>query len=118
MVNEYISYGVTISILNLLKQFSAEALHQKIQILPKTDNEDLSTSSVESQLMRTNENPGDCTASQLSDIPGGSPRLNGTFYNKPCTQLAQSLLGKRVVRLVDGQRLSGRIVETEAYLGL
>ncbi|XP_005098790.1 probable DNA-3-methyladenine glycosylase [Aplysia californica] len=49
---------------------------------------------------------------------GNSVRLVGEFYNKPCTDLAQALLGKRVVRLVNGERLSGRIVETEAYLGL
>lgn len=31
--------------------------------------------------------------------------------------MAQDLLGKRLVRILNGQRLSGIIVETEAYIG-
>jgi len=46
-------------------------------------------------------------------------RLTSTFFDQPCIQLAQNLLGKYLVRISveDGKRLSGRIVETEAYVG-
>lgn len=44
-----------------------------------------------------------------------SPRFT-VFGSDPVT-LAQRLLGQRLVRMVDGVRLSGIIVETEAYLG-
>jgi len=37
------------------------------------------------------------------------------FYARGARQVAQDLLGKRLVRLLDGRRLSGRIVEAEAY---
>lgn len=43
------------------------------------------------------------------------PRLGREFYARPAVQVAQELLGKRLVRLYDGQRVSGVIVETEAY---
>ena len=42
-------------------------------------------------------------------------KLNRTFYARPARQVASDLLGKRLVRLIDGVRLSGMIVETEAY---
>ena len=38
-----------------------------------------------------------------------------SFYARPARQVAMDLLGKRLVRMLDGQRLSGLIVETEAY---
>lgn len=41
--------------------------------------------------------------------------LPQTFYTRSARQLAAALLGKLLVRDVDGQRLCGRIVETEAY---
>jgi DNA-3-methyladenine glycosylase len=44
-------------------------------------------------------------------------KLPAKFYRQDTTQLAQALLGKRLVRMYRGQRLSGLIVETEAYLG-
>ena len=47
------------------------------------------------------------------------PRLGLAFYNQPCITLAKQLLGKTLVRILDGgERLSGKIVETEAYLGI
>lgn len=46
-----------------------------------------------------------------------SPRLERGFYQQDPVRLARALLGQRVVRVLAGQRLAGRIVETEAYLG-
>lgn len=40
------------------------------------------------------------------------------FYSQNATIVARQLLGATVVNLVDGQRVSGRIVEMEAYTGL
>ena len=44
-------------------------------------------------------------------------RLPRPFYARPTRQLAQALLGCRLVRRWQGQRLAGFIVETEAYIG-
>ena len=44
-------------------------------------------------------------------------RLTRSFYTQPTRQLAQALLGCRLVRRWQGQQLSGIIVETEAYIG-
>lgn len=37
------------------------------------------------------------------------------FYERPARVVAGALLGKRLVRVLDGVRISGTIVETEAY---
>lgn len=48
-----------------------------------------------------------------------SNRLPYSFFDCPCEELAQSLLGKILVRcLENGTILKGRIVETEGYLGV
>jgi DNA-3-methyladenine glycosylase len=43
--------------------------------------------------------------------------LPESFFARPTLTVARDLLGQRLVRQVDGQRLSGIIVETEAYIG-
>jgi DNA-3-methyladenine glycosylase len=43
-------------------------------------------------------------------------KLPISFYNQDTISLAKSLLGKVLVRVSEGGVLSGRIVETEAYL--
>jgi len=42
-------------------------------------------------------------------------RLGQDFYARPARQVAVDLLGKRLVRVLDGRRVSGIIVEVEAY---
>jgi DNA-3-methyladenine glycosylase len=44
-------------------------------------------------------------------------RLRRQFYNRPTLRVAKELLGKFLVVQKDGHRLSGKIVETEAYIG-
>lgn len=39
------------------------------------------------------------------------------FYRRDPAEVAESLLGKILVRFIGGKRLSGMIVETEAYYG-
>ncbi len=50
-------------------------------------------------------------------MPRAHQRVLSEFFSLPTQQVAQSLLGKTLVRLMpDGERLSGVIVEVEAYL--
>jgi DNA-3-methyladenine glycosylase len=46
-----------------------------------------------------------------------SNRLARSFFERSTLQVARDLLGARLVRLQDGGRLSGIIVEAEAYRG-
>lgn len=48
-----------------------------------------------------------------------SPILNKDFYNQTTEEVAKALLGKTLVRVLDdGTRLSGIVVEVEAYLSI
>ena len=44
-------------------------------------------------------------------------RLHHDFFAEDTLQVAQALLGKYLVRRLDGEVLVGRITETEAYIG-
>jgi DNA-3-methyladenine glycosylase len=44
--------------------------------------------------------------------------ISSEFYNRQVTQVARDLLGKSLVRVLSGRRVSGIITETEAYDGM
>lgn len=44
-------------------------------------------------------------------------RLVRDFYARPTLEVARQVLGMRLVRMENGQRLAGIIIETEAYIG-
>ncbi|MCC7353135.1 MAG: DNA-3-methyladenine glycosylase [Anaerolineae bacterium] len=48
---------------------------------------------------------------------GDGERLPRSFYARPTVDVARALLGQRLVRVLDGERMAGRIVEVEAYVG-
>ncbi|KAF2369236.1 Methylpurine-DNA glycosylase (MPG) [Trinorchestia longiramus] len=43
--------------------------------------------------------------------------LGSDFFDQDCKSLARALLGQTLVRVVEGKRLCGRVVEVESYLG-
>lgn len=45
-------------------------------------------------------------------------RLDPTFYLRDAREVAPDLLGRLLVTEIDGIRTSGRIIETEAYIGV
>jgi len=46
-----------------------------------------------------------------------TPKLPPAFYKQKTEDVARKLLGKKLVRVYRGRRISGIITETEAYLG-
>ncbi len=44
-------------------------------------------------------------------------RLSRDFFVRDTLTVARELLGQRLIRVLNGQRLSGRVVEVEAYIG-
>jgi DNA-3-methyladenine glycosylase len=44
-------------------------------------------------------------------------RLSRDFFARDTLTVARELLGQQLVRVLDSKRLSGRIVEVEAYIG-
>lgn len=46
-----------------------------------------------------------------------APRLHQSFFDRPTLLVARELLGTRLVRLENGERTAGIIVEAEAYIG-
>jgi DNA-3-methyladenine glycosylase len=51
-----------------------------------------------------------------SRLPAPAP-LPPEFYARPAETVARELLGARIVSEIDGVRVAGEIVETEAYVG-
>jgi DNA-3-methyladenine glycosylase len=43
--------------------------------------------------------------------------LSRRYFARPTVQVARSLMGKYLVRVIDGRILAGKIVEVEAYVG-
>lgn len=43
--------------------------------------------------------------------------LTRAYFNRPTLTVARSLVGKYLVRVIDGRMLAGKIVEVEAYIG-
>jgi DNA-3-methyladenine glycosylase len=57
------------------------------------------------------------SASRASFPPSETP-LPQSFYSRSPEVVARALLGKLLIRHLKGERLTGRIIEVEAYLGL
>ena len=49
-------------------------------------------------------------------LPANCDRISRPFYDRPTDLVARELLGKALLRRLDGRWLGGLIVETEAYL--
>jgi len=47
----------------------------------------------------------------------GHKLLSRDYFNRPTLTVARSLLGKYLVRFIDGREIAGKIIEVEAYVG-
>lgn len=47
----------------------------------------------------------------------GRTILPQSYFTRPTVTVARSLIGKYLVRVIEGRRVAGRIVEVEAYVG-
>lgn len=54
----------------------------------------------------------------MKSRPTPAPLLPRSFYDRDAETVARALLGTQLVHVVDGEPRTGRIVETEAYLGV
>jgi DNA-3-methyladenine glycosylase len=52
----------------------------------------------------------------MESSPAGSI-LTRAYFNRPTLTVARSLVGKYLVRVINGRILAGKIVEVEAYVG-
>jgi len=43
--------------------------------------------------------------------------LARSYFNRPTVQVAQSLIGKHLIRSLDGREMVGKVIEVEAYVG-
>jgi DNA-3-methyladenine glycosylase len=55
---------------------------------------------------------------ETKKVPDPEKNLSPSFYSKDPVVVARALLGKRLVRELNGEVLEGTIVETEAYFGV
>jgi len=44
-------------------------------------------------------------------------RLTRAYFNRPTLMVARSLIGKYLVRSIEGRAIAGKIIEVEAYVG-
>jgi DNA-3-methyladenine glycosylase len=54
---------------------------------------------------------------ETEKVPDSEKNLPPTFYSRDPAAVARGLLGKRLIRILNGEALEGTIVETEAYYG-
>jgi DNA-3-methyladenine glycosylase len=54
---------------------------------------------------------------ETEKVPDPEKILPTSFYSRDTAVVAQGLLGKRLIRVLNGEPLEGIIVETEAYYG-
>ncbi len=62
--------------------------------------------------------PGTVSGMSRRQIEKQTRLLSRAFYERPTVEVTRDLLGKLIVHKLDGCTLAGKIVETEAYLGL
>lgn len=58
-----------------------------------------------------------CTYNKKEQKGKKHMKLQRDFYNRPTLDVAEQLLGKNLVHNINGEKLTGKIVEVEAYIG-